>query len=80
MLVLTRKLEESIIIGDGIEVRVVEISGEKVKLGIVAPKTVSVHRKEIYDAIQKENITAAASPARDMRDIAKTLGIKTSKK
>lgn len=55
MLALTRKKGESIIINDDIEVVVLSVSGEQVKLGIVAPKEIPVHRKEIYDLIQKEN-------------------------
>ncbi len=61
MLVLTRKVDESIIIGDNIEVKVVEISGKSVKLGIEAPRELSVHRKEVYEAILRENIEAARS-------------------
>jgi carbon storage regulator len=59
MLVLTRKLNESIMIGDAVEVTVVEVKGEQVKLGIKAPKDVKVHRKEVYVAIQSENIDAS---------------------
>jgi carbon storage regulator len=59
MLVLTRKLNESIMIGDSVEVTVVEVKGEQVKLGIKAPKDVKVHRKEVYLAIQSENIDAS---------------------
>jgi len=55
MLVLTRKLQQSIVIGDEIEVVVLEIRGEQVRIGIKAPKNVTVHRKEIYDQIQEEN-------------------------
>lgn len=55
MLVLTRKLGQSIVIGDEIEVVVLEVRGEQVRVGIRAPKTVAVHRKEIYDQIQEEN-------------------------
>jgi len=58
MLVLSRKPEESIIIGDNIEIKIVEVRGEQVKLGIIAPRAVSVHRKEIYEAIQQQNINA----------------------
>jgi carbon storage regulator len=58
MLVLTRKLNESIMIGDEVEVTVVEIKGDAIKLGINAPKAIKVHRKEIYLAIQRENIDA----------------------
>lgn len=55
MLVLTRKLGQSIVIGDEIEVVVLEVRGEQVRVGIRAPKTVAVHRKEIYEQIQEEN-------------------------
>ena len=55
MLVLTRKVNESIIIGDDVKITVVEVKGEQVKLGISAPKRVSVHREEVYLEIQKEN-------------------------
>lgn len=54
MLVLSRKIDESIIIGDDIEIVVVDVRGDKVRLGINAPRAVSVHRKEIYEAIQRE--------------------------
>jgi len=54
MLVLSRKTGEAIRIGDDIIVRVVEIRGDKVRLALEAPRTVSVHREEIYDAIQRE--------------------------
>ena len=55
MLVLSRQKEESIIIGDDVEVRVVDVRGGKVRLGIKAPSEVSVHRKEIYFDIHKED-------------------------
>jgi carbon storage regulator len=61
MLVLARRLNESIIIGDDIEVVVIDIKGDQVKLGIRAPKRISVHRKEIYEEIQQENIAAMSS-------------------
>jgi len=54
MLVLSRKKNESIIISDNITVTVVEIRGDKVRLGIDAPKEVSVHRREVYEAIQNQ--------------------------
>ena len=54
MLVLSRQRDESIIIGDDIEITIVDVRGDKVRLGINAPREVSVHRKEIYDAIQRE--------------------------
>ena len=55
MLALTRKKGESICIGDNVEVVVLSIMGEQVRLGIIAPKQIPVHRKEIYEQIQAEN-------------------------
>ena len=54
MLVLTRKRDESIVIGDDVTIVVVEIRGDKVRLGITAPKEIPVHRREVYDAIHEE--------------------------
>ncbi|MDH4261994.1 MAG: carbon storage regulator CsrA [Spirochaetia bacterium] len=65
MLVLSRKTNESIIIGENIEILIVEIKGDQVKLGINAPKDVTLYRGEIYDAIQKENKEAANSMLTD---------------
>ena len=62
MLVLTRKVGESIIIGDEIRLVVLEIKGRQVKLGIEAPAHVAVHRLEVYQKIQEENIRAAEVP------------------
>ena len=59
MLVLTRKLHQSIVIGDGIEVVVLEVRGEQVRIGIKAPKDVAVHRKEVFDQIQEANLGSA---------------------
>lgn len=59
MLILSRKKGEVIQIGDGIEIRVVAISGDQVKIGIDAPKHVEVYRKELYEQIQRENQQAA---------------------
>lgn len=63
MLVLTRRKGEGIIIGDDIEIRVLNVSGDAVRIGIRAPVQVSVHRHEIYKAIQEENIAAARAAA-----------------
>ena len=54
MLVLTRKTGQSIMIGDGVEVQVLSVAGEKVRLGITAPRDVSIFRNEVYDRIESE--------------------------
>ena len=54
MLVLSRQRDETIMIGDEIEITVVDIRGDKVRLGITAPTRIAVHRKEVYDAIKRE--------------------------
>ncbi|HUT59053.1 MAG TPA: carbon storage regulator CsrA [Phycisphaerae bacterium] len=59
MLVLSRQRDETIMIGDDIEITIVDIRGEKVRLGINAPPQVPVHRKEVYDAIKREKQAAA---------------------
>ncbi len=59
MLVLSRQRDESIIINDNIVVTIVDIRGDKVRIGIEAPKEVPVHRREVYEAIQRENRRAA---------------------
>lgn len=56
MLVLSRQRNEEIVIGDDIVVTIVDIRGDKVRLGIQAPREVTVHRREVYDAIQRENV------------------------
>lgn len=63
MLVLTRRLKESIMIGDDIEISILSIEGDQVKLGISAPKNVDIHRKEIYLSIQQENSSATQTEA-----------------
>ena len=55
MLVLSRQRDETIMIGDEIEITVVDIRGDKVRLGITAPTRIAVHRKEVYEAIKREN-------------------------
>lgn len=61
MLVLTRERDEEIVIGDGVIVKVVDIRGDKVRLGIIAPTEISVHRREVYDEIQREKAKQADS-------------------
>ena len=60
MLVLSRQRDETIMIGDDVELTIVDIRGDKVRIGIKAPATVAVHRKEVYDAIRQENQQAAS--------------------
>ncbi|MEK4484796.1 carbon storage regulator CsrA [Psychrobacillus sp. FSL H8-0484] len=55
MLVLSRKKDESIMIGDQIELKILSIDGDQVKLGIVAPKNIKIYRSEVYESIQKQN-------------------------
>ncbi len=66
MLVLSRQRDETIIIGDDIEITVVDIRGDKVRLGITAPTRISVHRKEVYEAIRSENARAAQISSTDI--------------
>lgn len=61
MLALSRKKDESIIINNNIEITIIEVKGEQVKIGITAPKSVPVYRKEVYDQIQESNKEAANS-------------------
>ncbi len=76
MLVLARKINESIMIGDDIEVVVVDIKGDQIKLGIRAPRNVSVHRSEVYREIQDQNKKAAASTSKSLKDLSDLLGKK----
>jgi carbon storage regulator len=71
MLVLSRQRDETIMIGDDIEITIVDIRGDKVRLGITAPVTVPVHRKEVYEAIQRENREAAKVRAEDLTNLPK---------
>jgi carbon storage regulator len=66
MLVLTRKVNQAIVIGDNVEVVVLEVRGEQVRLGIRAPRDVTVHRKEIYEQIAEENQGAAGVRPEDL--------------
>jgi carbon storage regulator len=73
MLVLTRKLGESIAIDDHIKIRVVQIKGKQVRLGIEAPKDTKIHREEVYMAIQEQNQQSATVSSDKSRSVAKLL-------
>ncbi|MDX8361200.1 MULTISPECIES: carbon storage regulator CsrA [Bacillaceae] len=73
MLVLTRKVDEAIQIGEDIEVTVLAIDREQIKLGIKAPKKTEIHRKEIYLSIQQENIESALNSKDILQQLNKTL-------
>ena len=66
MLILARRTNESIVIGDEIEVSVVDIKGDQVKLGIKAPRAIKVYRREVFEAIQEENRKAAETATSEL--------------
>ena len=68
MLILTRKLGERITIGDNIVITLLEIAGSQVKLGIEAPKGISIHRQEIYERIRQQNLRASEVTASDLSE------------
>lgn len=76
MLVLSRRSGESIIINDNIELKIVEIKGDYVKVGITAPRSIPVHRKEIFEAIQRENARAAQSLKENVVELDKNMPTK----
>lgn len=69
MLVLSRQRDESIIVGDNVQITIVDIRGDKVRLGIEAPPDISVHRKEVFDAIQRENRKAAGMTSEELATV-----------
>lgn len=71
MLVLTRRPGESIVIGHDIVLTVVEIKGGQVRLGIQAPRSVDVHRQEVYDQVLRENISAVATAKKTKRALSR---------
>jgi len=73
MLVLSRQRDETIMIGDDVEITVVDIRGDKVRLGITAPREIQVHRKEVYDAIKRENQRAAGLSPDEIADVTDTI-------
>lgn len=72
MLVFTRKRDEAIMIGDGIEIRVLRVGKDGVRIGVQAPPEVAVHRREVYDQIREEN-RSAAEAVRSAEDLAARL-------
>ncbi|MEY9979966.1 carbon storage regulator CsrA [Lysinibacillus sp. RC79] len=71
MLVLSRKKDESIMIGDHIEIKILAVEGEQIKLGIVAPRTVKVHRSEVFEAIQAQNKEALSASSNFLEQLKK---------
>ena len=74
MLVLTRKSEQSVVVGSNIEIRVLGIRGDQVSLGFIAPDEVSIYRKEVYEAIQQENLQAAHRGSNEVIRITDAIG------
>ncbi|MCC6729081.1 MAG: carbon storage regulator CsrA [Chthonomonadales bacterium] len=74
MLVLTRKPDQSIMVGNEIEITILEVRGEQVRMGIRAPRAVSVHRKEVFDQIREENRAARTAPAERLDGLGELFG------
>jgi carbon storage regulator len=72
MLVLSRQRDESIMIGDKVVITIVDIRGDKVRLGIQAPTEIPVHRQEVYEAIQRENRCSGQLDSQDVQPLAAT--------
>jgi carbon storage regulator len=79
MLVLSRQRDETIMIGDDIEITVVDIRGDKVRLGINAPRQIQVHRKEVYEAIRRENAEASQIQINDLSVVNNNMRSRRSK-
>ena len=73
MLVLSRQRDETIVIGDEVEITIVDVRGDKVRLGITAPRAVQVHRKEVYEAIKREMAEASRVQVDDLDVAGQTL-------
>ncbi|MCP4713296.1 MAG: carbon storage regulator CsrA [Planctomycetes bacterium] len=78
MLVLSRQKDQTIMIGDNIEITVVDIRGDKVRLGITAPPKIPVHRKEVYEAIKQENQSAAGVKLEDITNLPQNIPSETN--
>jgi carbon storage regulator len=74
MLVLTRKSEQSVMVGGAIEVKVLGVKGDQVSLGFSAPREISIHRKEVYEAIQQENTQAVSRSRQSLEQLVGSLG------
>jgi carbon storage regulator len=78
MLVFTRKLNEAIMIGDGIEIRVLRVGRDGVRLGVTAPAEIAVHRREIYDTVSAANASAASSDVHPVQGLAERLRVRAA--
>ncbi len=77
MLILARKVGQKIVIGDDVELTVVEVRGDQVRLGITAPRSIAVHRKELLEQIAAENAQAASTAQDAAEDLSKILRAKS---
>ena len=75
MLVLSRRKDESVMIGDNLQVKILDIQKNQVKLGIEAPRDVTVHRMEVYETIQRENLAATAAAEADVDQVSALAGL-----
>ena len=79
MLVLSRQRDETIMIGDDIELTIVDIRGDKVRIGIKAPTRIAVHRKEVYEAIKRENEEASRIHDAELADLTPSVTMKNTR-
>lgn len=74
MLILTRRSDESVMVGNNIEIRIMEVRGDQVRIGFVAPRNIAIYRKEVHEAIQAENAQAAGRGAEALQQLGQSLG------